>query len=240
LEEEPQSLARAKELNERHFDSRSTINRPLLEIQDAFRQEKERVRQLVEKQRLRELEYHEQVRTLQKTLMLLSLLFLVIIGVIFYYSLPARHRAEKELMEKKRELEARQAEERIELSNKELTTSALKLIGKDELLATLKKDLSGKEGEVSASDIKRAIKTISVSNTQNWHEFEALFEWSTRSFTSSGKRSFRPGARRAEAVRADQAEFFEQGHRLAVGDLGGQRAHHPAPVTEETEPGARR
>jgi tetratricopeptide (TPR) repeat protein/DNA-binding CsgD family transcriptional regulator len=170
-----QSLARAKALNERYFDSRSTFNRPLLEIQDEFRLEKERGRQLAEKQRLTELEYREQVGILQKTLMLLSLLFLVIIGVIFYRSLRARHRAEKELMEKKRELEARQAEEMIELRNKELTTSALKLIEKDELLATLKKDLSGKEGELSASDIKRAIKTISVSNTQNWQEFEARF-----------------------------------------------------------------
>lgn len=162
------SLEEAKILNERYFDSRSALNRPLLEIQDAFRQEKERGR-------LSELEYQEEVGTLQKTLMFLTLLFLISIGFISYRSLRARHKAEKELMEKKRELESKQAEEMIELRNKELTTSALKLIEKDELLATLKKDLSGKEGEVSASDIKRAIKTISVSNTQNWQEFEARF-----------------------------------------------------------------
>ena len=169
------SLEEAKILNERYFDSRSTFNRPLLEIQDAFRQEKERGRQLEEKQRLSELEYQEKVGTLQKTLMFLTLLFLISIGFISYRSLRARHKAEKELMEKKRELESKQAQEMIELRNKELTASALKLIEKDELLTTLKKDLSGKEGEVSASDIKRAIKTISVSNTQNWQEFEARF-----------------------------------------------------------------
>lgn len=169
------SIKKADVLNETYFDSRSPINRPLLEIQDAFRVEKERARQLAEKQKLSESEYRNQVGTLQKILLALSLLFLIIIGGISYRSLLARHKAEKELIEKKRELEQQQAEELIDLRNKELTTSALKLIEKDELLATLKKDLSGDEGEVSARDIKRAIKSISVSNTQNWREFESRF-----------------------------------------------------------------
>ncbi|GHB75002.1 tetratricopeptide repeat protein [Persicitalea jodogahamensis] len=170
-----ESQTKAKILNEIYFDSRSKINRPLLEIQDAFRIEKERGEQLLKKQRLIELEHQDQVGALQKTLLILSLLFLIIIGVISYGSLRARHKAEKELMQRKRELEKQQDEELIELRNKELTTSALKLIEKDELLANLKKDLSGKEGDVSPRDIKRAIKSISVSNTQNWQEFETRF-----------------------------------------------------------------
>lgn len=169
------SLKRAKALNERYFDSRSPINRPLLEIQDAFRLEKERGRHLAEKQRLSVLEYREQVGALQKTLLGLSLLFLISIGVIFYRSLRVRHKAEKELIQKKRELEQQQADELIELRNKELTTSALKLIEKDELLSTLKKDLSGREGNVNAQDVRQAIKSISFSNTQNWKEFETRF-----------------------------------------------------------------
>ena len=169
------SLNKAKGLNERYFDSRSQINRPLLEIQDAFRLEKERGRHLAERQRLSVLEYREQVGALQKTLLLLSLLFLISIGAMLYRSLRVRHKAEKELIQKKRELEQQQAKELIELRNKELTTSALKLIEKDELLSTLKKDLSGKEGSVNAQDVRQAIKSISVSNTQNWKEFETHF-----------------------------------------------------------------
>lgn len=66
-------LEKARALNERYFDSRSLINRPLLEIQDAFRLEKERGRHLAEKQKLSVLEYQQQVGTLQKTLLLISL-----------------------------------------------------------------------------------------------------------------------------------------------------------------------
>ncbi|MEM8524111.1 MAG: hypothetical protein AAGG68_05695, partial [Bacteroidota bacterium] len=51
----------------------------------------------------------------------------------------------------------------------------LKLIEKDELLATLKEKLSKGNGDLKASELKKIVRSISHSNAQNWEDFEARF-----------------------------------------------------------------
>jgi len=74
-----------------------------------------------------------------------------------------------------REIEIQQANELLELKNKELATSSLKLIEKDEVLATLKERLSKGDGDIKAHDLKKIVRSISHSNAQNWEDFEARF-----------------------------------------------------------------
>ena len=169
------SLQQEKELNLQFFDSRSTNNKSLLEIKDNFQEEKEKQKQLVQEQRLAKFEHEERVAFLKNILLMVTLIFLVFAGTIYFYYVRNKHRAEKQLIRKKQELEVRQANELLELKNKELATSTLKLIEKDEILATLKGKLSQGNGDIKATELKKIVRTISHSNTQNWEEFEARF-----------------------------------------------------------------
>ncbi len=170
-----QKLKTAKELDERFFDSRSENNLPLLEIQDAFRKEKDYQKELLQKQRLEKLEHEDKVWFLQKVILLVSIVFLLVIGVIYFNYVRSKHRAEKKLIKEKQAMELQKANEIVEVKNRELAASALKLIEKEELLATLKNKLSQSGAEVTPKAIKDIVRSISISNAQNWKEFETRF-----------------------------------------------------------------
>ncbi len=170
-----ESLEKVKELDAQYFDSRSENSRSLLEIKDAYRLEKEKQRQYVQQQRLLELEHDERISFLRNTLLTVSLVFLVLVGIIYFQYLRNKHRAEKLLIQRKKELDIQQAQELLELKNRELAASSLKLIEKDGFLAELKEKLSGGNGELKSEDLKRIVRTISHSSVQNWEEFEARF-----------------------------------------------------------------
>ena len=72
-------------------------------------------------------------------------------------------------------MELQKANEIVEVKNRELAASALKLIEKEELLATLKNKLSQSGAEVTPKAIKDIVRSISISNAQNWKEFETRF-----------------------------------------------------------------
>ncbi|RMG26609.1 MAG: helix-turn-helix transcriptional regulator [Bacteroidetes bacterium] len=169
------SLQKMKELDQQYFDSRSANNRSLLEIKDEFRLEKEKQRQLIQQQRLMELEHEERVAFLKNVILVVTLVFLSLVGIIYFNYVRNKHKAEKELIRKKKELEVKQARELVELKNRELAASSLKLIEKDEILAALKEKLSEGNGEIKASELKKLVRTISHSRAQNWEEFEAIF-----------------------------------------------------------------
>ncbi len=165
----------AKELDARFFDSRSSINRPLLEIKDEFRLEREKQENIVQKQRLAQLEQEEKISFLQRTILLGSLLFLILIGTIYFRFIRSKHKAEKQLIRRNKELEIQKAKELLELKNKELATSALQLVEKDEFLRDIKQKLKALKGNVETSEINKVLKSISISNANNWEEFKLRF-----------------------------------------------------------------
>jgi len=169
------SLEKENELDAKFFDSRSPINRSLLEIKDEFRLEKEKQKQLLQEQRLKELENEERVAFLKTMLLLITIAALIFAGVLYFDYIRKKHKVEKALIRKKKELEVAQTNELLELKNRELATSSLKLIEKDEILATLKDRLSQGSGDIKANELKKIVRTISHSNAQNWEEFEARF-----------------------------------------------------------------
>jgi len=166
------SQQRAKDLDAQFFDSRSEINRPLLEIKDEFRLEKERQEKLIQKQRLEQLEQEDKISLLQRIILLGTIVFLVIIGWIYLKNIRNKHKVEKQLLQRSRALEMQKAKELLELKNKELAASALQLVEKDEFLREIKTRL---RGELKASDINSVLRSISISNSNNWEEFKLRF-----------------------------------------------------------------
>lgn len=177
-----ESLHRMNALNERFFDSRSENNRPLLEIQDAFREQQEQTQQLLREQRLTDLEHRNRVWFLQRIILFVSLLFVLIIGFLYFNYVRSKHRTEKRLIRKERELEVQKANELVELKNKELAASTLKLIEKDEFLASIKDKLADKKDGLSAEEVRKTVRSIKLSNANNWDEFEARFIAVNRGF----------------------------------------------------------
>jgi len=179
------SQTQAKELDAQFFDSRSSVNQPLLEIKDEFRIEKERQEALIQKQRLEQLEQEDKISLLQRIILLGALIFTLIIAVFYVIQIRAKHKIEKQLIRRNKELEIQKARELLELKNKELATSALQLVEKDEFLKEIKARLKGDNGEVKTNEINRILKSISSSNQNNWEEFKLRFTSVNEAFYNS-------------------------------------------------------
>ena len=169
------NLRQVQALDQQFFDSRSKNNASLLEIKDEFRIEKENQKQVQQEQRLAQLEQEERVAFLQRTLLLVTIFFLIFAGLLYFNYVRNKHKAEKTLIKTKRELEIKQAGELLELKNRELAASSIKLIEKDEILSTLKERLSQGKGGIEGHELKKIVRSISHSNAQNWEEFETRF-----------------------------------------------------------------
>ncbi|TXG34678.1 tetratricopeptide repeat protein [Seonamhaeicola maritimus] len=176
------SIKKAKELDALYFDSRSENNSPLLEIQDAFLKEKKLQEDLAKEQRLNQMEQDEKVLFLQKTILSTFIIILILFGLIYFNNVRSKHRAEKQVIKEKRELEVQKNTEIIELKNKELAASVLKLIEKDAFIETLKNKLSNGKGDINRHEAKQIIHSISSNNVENWNEFEARFVAINKSF----------------------------------------------------------
>ena len=78
----------------------------------------------------------------------------------------------------------------LELKNKELTESALRLIEKDEFISGIKKKLANQKDNIDVNLIKRMLKTIQGNPTSNWNEFEARFTAINQSFYDKLKKDY--------------------------------------------------
>ncbi|MEM9808681.1 MAG: hypothetical protein AAF959_25780 [Cyanobacteria bacterium P01_D01_bin.56] len=170
-----QNLWTTKELDEMYFDSRSENNRPLLEILDAFRRQKDQQQQLIQQNRVEELEHEERVFFLQRSILLVCLGSLLLLGFLYFKYVQNKHRTEKKLIKKEQELEIQKTKEILEMRNKELSISTLKLIEKDEFFSVLKEKLSKRDRDINIQEVKRLVRNKLPANGPNWEEFEARF-----------------------------------------------------------------
>jgi len=179
-----QAILVQKDLDELYFDSRSENNRSLLFIRDKYQEEVEEREKLLQQQKLTKLEIEEKEAFLKNILLTICLIFSLLCGALYFVHIKNKHRAEKKLIQKKKELEVKHANELLEMKNRELAVSSLKLIEKDELLSSLKDKLEKGNGDIKREDLKKVIRTISHSNSQNWEEFETRFTSVNRDFYS--------------------------------------------------------
>lgn len=171
------NLQKSRDLDAHFFDSRSANNRLLLEIKDEYALDKEKHEKLIQKQRVEKLEQKDQILLLQRIILLGAIIFLIAIGFIYFRNIRIKHNVEKKMIAKHRELELKKSEELLELKNKELASSALQLVEKNEFLRNLKSKLKdGNKGvDVNNREIKKILNSISISNNQSWEEFKLRF-----------------------------------------------------------------
>ncbi|WP_298363531.1 tetratricopeptide repeat protein [uncultured Lutibacter sp.] len=183
-------LKLAKIRNEEIFGSKSENNKHLLEIKDKYRIEKDKQEQFINEQRIKDLENEEKVFFLKTTILSVSIIFLLLFGFIWIKHIRNKHKNEKRILSEKQNLRNQKQQEILELKNKELTESALRLIEKEEFIENLKKKVEGQKGILDTEVIKRMLKTIQGSPNNNWKEFEARFTTINQSFYNNLKNKF--------------------------------------------------
>lgn len=169
------SLILSYSINESLYSSRSRNNRNVLEIKDEFREEQERRNKAKQEQRLMQLEQEERILFLQLIIAMGSIVFLLILGFIFFRQIKIRHKHEKHLLEQSQHLQAQKSQEILNIKNGELAGSTVQLIAKDELLSEIAGKLKDIKKNPTSKDISRLIKSIQINANQNWEEFERRF-----------------------------------------------------------------
>lgn len=184
-------LLKFKKLNDDIFGSKSKNNQHLLEIKDKYRIEKDKEANLLKQQHITKLENEEHIWYLQTIILLVSIISIALFAFLYIRNIKNKHKVEKEILKEKQRLKIKQKEEVLELKNKELTASALRLIEKDEFISNIKKKLANqKEGNIDVQVINRVLKSIQGNPTNNWKEFEATFTSINESFYTKLKTQF--------------------------------------------------
>lgn len=176
-------LQKSKTLNDSVFGSKSKSNQHLFNLKDTYRITKERQEQQQKEHRLKQLEQEDYIWFLKYVILITSIIFILIFGYLFIRNLRNKHKNEKKLIFERQQLELKRQNQILELKNKELTTSALQLIEKEEFLANLKDKLSKQTTDnIDIRVINRMVKSIQGNPTNNWKEFEARFTQINQSF----------------------------------------------------------
>lgn len=175
-------LLKAKNLNESQFGSRSDNNRFILEIKDEFRIEKEQQEKIIQDEKLARLEQEDEIWYLQSLILYGTIIFLIIVIFLVYRYFRTRYKAEKRILKEKQRLELLKTREVLEIKNKELTASALQVIQRDEVLTDLKNQINEQKDNPDTKKLTKLAKSIDISSSNNWKEFETRFVAVNKSF----------------------------------------------------------
>ncbi len=181
---------KAIKLNEKIFGRKSKNNRYLFEIKDKHRLQKEKEKTLIKEQHIANLESAEKVWWLKLILMGVVILSLILYGILLLKNITRKHKLEKKVLAEKRKMELQKTNSILELKNKELTTSALQLIEKEEFIEKLKGIISKNNNTVDIKTINRMLNSVQGSPGSNWKEFETRFTMINQSFYKKIKESF--------------------------------------------------
>ena len=164
------------------FDSRSERNKSLLEIQDEQRKYIEEQEAEIQLIRFEEMENTGKILFFQRALLICGILLLGLFAFYYVKYLTKKYRLEKELAKKKQEMEFEKVQEVIELKNKELATSTLKLIEKDEIVEEFGIVLKSKKWAAEPRFLKNFIRNWDLNRNRNWEEFQTRFTSINSSF----------------------------------------------------------
>jgi tetratricopeptide (TPR) repeat protein len=184
--------SKSTDLNNKIFGRRSKNNEHLFEINDKYRLQKEIEEKRIREQRLIQLENDEKINFLKIILLAVVIVSLIIYGYLLLRNMRRKHLIEKKVISDKQELELKKNDEIIELKNKELTSSTLQLIEKEEFIENLKQNLTSNKDKLDSQTINNILKTIQNSSAGNWKEFEARFTAVNQSFYTNLKEKY-PG-----------------------------------------------
>ncbi|GAB1855364.1 hypothetical protein MHTCC0001_01980 [Flavobacteriaceae bacterium MHTCC 0001] len=179
---------KARALNEKIYSIKN--NQHLFEIKDKYRIEQERQNDVAKQQRIIQLEQEDRIWMLQTVILIVSLIFTTIFSYLTIRNIRNKHKNEKLLIKERQKERLKRHKEVLELKNKELTESALRLIEKDQFIASVKSRLSSQKDSLDVNVIKRILKSMQGNSRSNWSEFEARFTAINQSFYKKLKSQF--------------------------------------------------
>ncbi|TXG35901.1 hypothetical protein FUA22_13915 [Seonamhaeicola maritimus] len=168
------NLQLSKDLSEQLFGLRSTNNSDILEIKDAFRIENEKQKKLIENAKLNRLEQQQKTMFFRNVALTVSILSLILVSGIIVWYLHKRRKSEKQDFLTRQKLSTEKNAEILALKNRELTSSTLQLIQKDELILDIKNTLSHLSNR-NEKEIKQILTKIKINKNLGWKEFNARF-----------------------------------------------------------------
>ncbi|TYA69845.1 hypothetical protein [Seonamhaeicola marinus] len=169
-----ENLQRSKELMEALFGVRSQNNSDILEIKDAFRLENEKQKAILETEKLNKLEQQQQTLFFRNVALTVSILSLLLISGIIVWYLHKRRTSEKNDFLSRQKLSKEKNAEILALKNRELTSSALQLIQKDQLIQEIKDSLKSLNKDHN-KDVKDILTKIRINKNFDWTQFNARF-----------------------------------------------------------------
>jgi len=190
FEESYKYLEKEKTLNDKIFGRSSENSHHLLQIKDLYRIEKKRQDDIKNQERIKQLEHEDKIWLLKSVILGLTILFLLIYGYLVIKYMRNRHKLEKLNLKETQKIKTQKHKEIIELKNKELTQSALRLVEKDGFIKKIKIRLENQKEKIDVVDIKRILRLFEGTSNSNWKEFEARFTSINRSFYSNLKKHY--------------------------------------------------
>ncbi|WP_066631953.1 tetratricopeptide repeat protein [Labilibacter marinus] len=177
--------SKSRELTEQLFDARGKSNSTILEIKDEYRRELDEKAKLLELNKLNELEQEKKILFLKNSVLSISVVSLLLLAAAFYWYLQHKRKTDKLFFAKEQKISSEKNKEIVEIKNKELTSSALQLIHKDELLLEIKEIIAELTSSMSNKKLDDILNKIRINSKQDWNEFDIRFTSINQEFYKS-------------------------------------------------------
>ncbi len=189
LAEAYENLKTSKEVSENFFGVKSDNNIEIIEIEDSYRKERNIQLQKLEKARLETLEAKQRNLFLQNVILLISVISIILFSLVVVRNLKKKRKADRNQFETEQKLTAEKNTEVLDFKNKELTSSALQLIQKDELINDIKNVLTSSD-KIEGRQINQILTKIKMNKGYDWKEFNARFASVNESFYATLKEKY--------------------------------------------------
>ncbi|MGY6649687.1 tetratricopeptide repeat protein [Wenyingzhuangia sp. IMCC45574] len=175
-------LKQAKEYDDKTFNIKNFNNQKIFNISEEYRTTIEKQKEVIHKQKVVETVQKEKISQLNFIIIIAFAILVIVISFVIIKGIKIKHKREKQEISRNKEIEIQKQKDFLELKNKELTSSALRLIEKEEFIKKLNRKISVKDDKIDLTEIKRMVKREKSNNSNHWNEFEARFTKINKSF----------------------------------------------------------
>ncbi|WP_068472136.1 LuxR C-terminal-related transcriptional regulator [Saccharicrinis aurantiacus] len=169
-------LKEAKQINESIFGSKSMQNREIFEMKNKYASE-------LKMQKLSILEKEQRILQL-RSIVYTGSLFVIIVLILLYLKRKVKiEKLKRQVIQEKQQIEMDKKEEILEVRNKELLSSAMQLLERDNQLDEIKNTLNTLDfKDENKATISKVIQSFKINRSQKWNEFDVHFTAVNHSF----------------------------------------------------------
>ena len=162
----------------------TTKSRQIEELRTIYETEKKEQQIALQENEIELLEEKQRAAILQNTLLIGGIIALISLFGLLYYGIRQKMKRNK--------LEKQKVETELEFKKKELTTHALNLARKNEVLEIVKQKASALKSEQNHSGYQDLVRTINFDqqDDKNWENFIQYFEQVHKDFSANIKRKY--------------------------------------------------